>query len=140
MPVDHIAIVMPAFNEAEGIRGFVDEIREHVTPLAARVTFVVADDRPTDGTAASLANLDDVDVQTQPVNRGHGPTALAAWGLEQPGIERVELYVEPWNEGSWRTAEACGFHREGLLRSWERVGSDRKDMYMYSRLRPAPRA
>ncbi|MGP9034693.1 GNAT family N-acetyltransferase [Glutamicibacter mysorens] len=67
-------------------------------------------------------------------------TALAAWGLEHPGIERVELYVEPWNEGSWRTAEACGFHREGLLRSWERVGSDRKDMYMYSRLRPAPRA
>lgn len=70
---------MPAFNEAEGIRGFVDEIREHVTPLAARVTFVVADDRSTDGTAASLANLDDVDVQTQPVNRGHGPTALAAY-------------------------------------------------------------
>lgn len=67
-------------------------------------------------------------------------TALAAWGLEHPGIERVELYVEPWNEGSWRTAEACGFQREGLLRSWERVGSDRKDMYMYSRLRPAPRA
>ena len=47
-------------------------------------------------------------------------------------IKRLELYVEPWNEGSWRAAEACGFLREGLLRSWEQVGDERKDMYMYS--------
>lgn len=61
--------------------------------------------------------------------------ALGIWGLAHPGIARVELYVEPWNEASWRTAESCGFEREGLLRSWEQVGSERKDMYMYSRLR-----
>lgn len=62
--------------------------------------------------------------------------AMSEWGLNYPGIDRLELYVEPWNEGSWRTAESCGYMREGLLRSWERVGDTRKDMYMYSRMRP----
>lgn len=61
--------------------------------------------------------------------------AIARWALTLPSIHRVELYVEPWNEGSWRTAERCGFMREGLMRSWEDVGQERKDMYMYSRLR-----
>lgn len=60
---------------------------------------------------------------------------ISIWGLDLPGIERLELYVEPWNEGSWRAAERCGYTREGLLRSWQEVGSQRKDMYMYSRLR-----
>lgn len=64
----------------------------------------------------------------------HALRALADWGLGQAGIHRLELYVEPWNEGSWRAAESGGFVREGLLRSWQEVGGVRKDMYMYSRL------
>ncbi|GAA4485772.1 glycosyltransferase family 2 protein [Microbacterium panaciterrae] len=79
MQYAHLAVVMPAYNEAEGIRGFIDEIRSAVAPLAERVTFVVADDRSTDGTPAALADADDVRVETQPANRGHGPTALAAY-------------------------------------------------------------
>ncbi|MGN7861666.1 glycosyltransferase family 2 protein [Microbacterium sp. 22303] len=79
MQYAHLAVVMPAYNEAEGIGGFIDEIRTAVAPLAERVSFVVADDRSTDGTATALAGLPDVDVQTQPANRGHGPTALAAY-------------------------------------------------------------
>lgn len=59
---------------------------------------------------------------------------LTAWALSLEDIRRLELYVEPWNEGSWRSAESCGFQREGLLRSWEEVGGQRKDMFMYSRL------
>jgi RimJ/RimL family protein N-acetyltransferase len=62
-------------------------------------------------------------------------TAVADWGLRVPGVVRLELYVEPWNEGSWRAAENAGFQREGLLRSWEHVGAGRRDMFMYSRLR-----
>lgn len=77
--MNHLVIVMPAYNEAEGIRGFIDEIREHVVPLAGRVTFVVADDRSTDDTVATLTGIDDVRVEPQPANRGHGPTALAAY-------------------------------------------------------------
>ena len=49
-----------------------------------------------------------------------------------PGLARLELYVEPWNEGSWRAAEHVGYEREGLLRSWQEVGGQRRDMYMYS--------
>jgi glycosyltransferase involved in cell wall biosynthesis len=70
---------MPAYNEMEGIREFIDEIREHVAPLAARVTFVVADDRSTDSTIAALTGVEDVRVEPQAQNRGHGPTALAAY-------------------------------------------------------------
>ncbi len=43
----------------------------------------------------------------------------------------LELYVEPWNEGSWRAAESAGFTREGLLTHWQKVGDERRDMYMY---------
>lgn len=59
-------------------------------------------------------------------------SALTAWAVSLPEIERLELYVEPWNEGSWRAAEATGYKREGLLRAWQMVGDARKDMYMYS--------
>ena len=58
--------------------------------------------------------------------------ALTAWALQLDEVERVQLYVEPWNRGSWQAAERCGFQREGLLRSWQRVGEVRKDMYVYS--------
>lgn len=64
-------------------------------------------------------------------------TALSDWAVALPPVDRVELYVEPWNEGSWRAAEATGFQREGLLRSWQRVGDTRRDMFMYSRLAPS---
>lgn len=59
-------------------------------------------------------------------------SALAGFGLGQ--FERLELYVEPWNEASWRTAERVGFRREGLLRQYQYVGSERRDMYVYSLL------
>ncbi len=49
-------------------------------------------------------------------------------------VHRLELYVEPWNDGSWRAAERVGYRREGLLRSWQSVGHQRRDMYMYSLL------
>ena len=60
--------------------------------------------------------------------------AISRWGLSLDGVHRVELYVEPWNEASWRAAERVGYVREGRLRSWQQVGSERRDMYMYSLL------
>nr|WP_239536926.1 GNAT family protein [Arthrobacter roseus] len=66
----------------------------------------------------------------------HALSGLTNWALDQAGVHRLELYVEPWNEGSWRAAETCGFLREGLLHSWQDVGGKRQDMYMYSQLRP----
>lgn len=67
--------------------------------------------------------------------RGIATAALrlvTTWAMTALRLDRLELYVEPWNKGSWRTAELAGYTREGLLRSWERVGDERRDMYMYS--------
>ncbi len=69
--------------------------------------------------------------------RGYATAALrmlVGWASAIEGVERLELVVEPWNEGSWRAAEAAGFVREGLLRRWERVGGVSRDMYMYAYL------
>ena len=73
--------------------------------------------------------------------RGRGAAAqalnaVACWAMGLPGIDRLELYVEPWNVASIRTAERARFRREGMLRSWRCVGGQPKDMYMYSRVRP----
>jgi RimJ/RimL family protein N-acetyltransferase len=61
-----------------------------------------------------------------------GLGAVAAWALGDLRIPRLQLYVEPWNAASRRTAERVGFRSEGLLRSWQQVGEQRRDMIMYS--------
>jgi [ribosomal protein S5]-alanine N-acetyltransferase len=60
--------------------------------------------------------------------------ALTRWAFAALPVPRLELYVEPWNRASIRTAEAAGFRKEGLLRSWQEIGGERKDMFMYSLL------
>lgn len=60
--------------------------------------------------------------------------AISSWGLERLRIPRLELHVEPWNVPSWKAAERAGLVREGLLRSWQEVGGERRDMYLYSKL------
>lgn len=62
-------------------------------------------------------------------------TAMSRFGLDCLDLERLELYVEPWNEASWRTAERAGYRREGVLRKYQRINQQRKDMYMYSLLK-----
>ncbi|MEV5595240.1 GNAT family N-acetyltransferase [Streptomyces sp. NPDC052496] len=59
---------------------------------------------------------------------------VAGWALGELRIPRLELYIEPWNTASVRTAERAGFRREGLLRGWQQVGSERRDMFMYALL------
>jgi hypothetical protein len=71
-------------------------------------------------------------VASQFRRRGYVTAALAAIshrGLSVAGIHRIELYVEPWNDGSWRAAECAGYVTEGLLRSWQQVGHERRDTY-----------
>lgn len=79
----HLAVVMPAYNEAEGIPVFIAEIIEHVEPLVEKLDIVVVNDVSTDDTEAVLSQLSAADprihVQTSPKNQGHGPTALAAY-------------------------------------------------------------
>ncbi|MBS1674516.1 MAG: glycosyltransferase family 2 protein [Actinobacteria bacterium] len=117
MQYAHLAIVMPAYNEAEGIGGFIDEIRDAVAPLAERVTFVIADDRSTDGTAAALAGVDDVLVETQPANRGHGPTALAAYRAGLALSPDALVHVD--GDGQFVGSEIAG-----AVRALARTGAD----------------
>ena len=65
---------------------------------------------------------------------GFALASLAAWVFDQLAIPRLELHVEPWNIASIRTAERAGFGREGLLRSWQGIGDERRDVYAYSLL------
>ena len=62
---------------------------------------------------------------------------LTEWALDRPDLDRLELYVEPWNTGSWRAAESAGYEREGLLRGWERIEGKPRDMFMYAQLTTA---
>ena len=65
---------------------------------------------------------------------GRALDAACAWAHRTLGIPRIELYVEPWNVASIRTAEHVGFVCEGLVRSWEEVDGERRDMLMFSLL------
>jgi len=67
--------------------------------------------------------------------RGYAAEALGiltSWAKLHADLDRLELYVEPWNSGSWRAAERAGYEREGLLRAWERIDGKPCDMYMYA--------
>jgi len=65
-------------------------------------------------------------------------TALTAFTWTIGELHRIELYIEPWNAGSVRTAERAGFEREGLLRSHREFGGRRRDMLLYAAIRPGP--
>lgn len=72
--------------------------------------------------------------------RGRGVAAAAltaltsfAWTIRE--LHRIELYIEPWNAGSVKTAERAGFEREGLLRSHQEIGGRRRDMLLYATIR-----
>jgi len=80
-------------------------------------------------------------VASQHRRRGVATEALriiSSWGATLAGVYRLDLCIEPSNEGSRRAAERVGYQNEGLLRSWEWVGGERKDTLMYSPVRPSP--
>jgi RimJ/RimL family protein N-acetyltransferase len=74
-----------------------------------------------------------------PEARGQGVAAqalwlLASWAFGSLGLARLELFIEPDNAASLRTAERCGFVREGLLRSRSVSKGRRRDSVVYGLL------
>ncbi len=59
---------------------------------------------------------------------------LSEWAVSLPWVRRLELLIEPANEGSWRAAESAGFQREGVLRAFQPIGGTQRDMAMYARI------
>ena len=119
MSAPHIAVVMPAYNEADGIGGFLTEIHAHLAPLASRLELIVADDQSTDDTSVAVRGLalDDVQVHPQPQNRGHGPTALAAY---RAGLDSgAELIVHVDGDGQF-----AGEDIARIVRAMASTGAD----------------
>lgn len=74
-----------------------------------------------------------------PRHRGRGVAGralalLSRWAVTEGGLERLDLYAAVGNGASLRTAERCGFVREGTLRdAWFR-GPERTDTVLFSLL------
>ncbi|NIH85726.1 GNAT family N-acetyltransferase [Amycolatopsis granulosa] len=66
---------------------------------------------------------------------GHALRALTRFAWTIGEVHRVELFIEPWNAASVRTAEAAGYEREGYLRSYREIGGKRVDMLLYAAVR-----
>ena len=57
-------------------------------------------------------------------------TALTAFAWTLPHLSRLELQIEPWNRGSSRVAERCGYHRKGAPEPAE-IGGERREVVRY---------
>lgn len=73
--------------------------------------------------------------------RGVGTQALLAlldfsWTIV--ALQRIELFIEPWNTASIRTAEGAGFRRERLAPTHTEISGTRRDVYVYVRVRADP--
>ncbi|MFD8596612.1 GNAT family N-acetyltransferase [Kitasatospora sp. NPDC059646] len=62
-----------------------------------------------------------------------GLNAVTAWALDELAVPRIELYVEPWNTGSLRTAERAGYRRETLVPAHQEVAGEPRDMWRFAR-------
>jgi RimJ/RimL family protein N-acetyltransferase len=65
---------------------------------------------------------------------GRALRAIVTYAFETLAIPRLQLFIEPWNVASQRTAEYAGFSREALLRGWERISGTQHDAYCYALL------
>lgn len=126
------------------------------TDMVLAVADADAGDSPLLGTAGltrpdAAGRVIEVGYWVAPWARGRGVATtatrlLAAWGLEDLGYERIELYAAAGNAASQRVAERAGFTREGVLRgrAADRDGNPR-DLVAYGMLRgeqpprPGPR-
>jgi ribosomal-protein-alanine N-acetyltransferase len=78
-----------------------------------------------------------------PWGRGHGRMARALRLLVDAtfatsDLVRLDLFTDPDNLASQRTAERAGFRREGILRAWFDMRGTPVDVVMFSRLRSDP--
>lgn len=86
MSTNRIAVVMPAYNEADGIEGFLDEIVSTFTAHNLEPVIGVIDDTSTDDTAAVVGRYAErsphsIQIRSNDTNMGHGPSSIRAWRL-----------------------------------------------------------
>jgi len=127
-----IAVVMPAYNEEEGLLGFLTELNLHLCDWQPE--FIVINDVSTDGTRDAVESIRAMGIKckviTNEKNLGHGPSTLRALkeGLETGcdyvlaidgdgqflGADVAKL-VETMNSGNYEVVEGVRCHRGGPL-------------------------
>ena len=60
---------------------------------------------------------------------------ISRWALEDLGMARLSVLIEPSNDRSQRVAKRSGFVKEGILRSYEEMGGRRVDCVVFSLVR-----
>jgi ribosomal-protein-serine acetyltransferase len=78
-------------------------------------------------------------IRTSRTGHGAAPAAarlLAAWGLKELGLKRIEIVVATENKRSLRAAEKAGTIREGILRNRILVRDKTYDAVMFSLIPP----
>lgn len=94
-----VVVVMPAFNESEGLAGFVQEIDTHLRPHVGSLRFVVVDDASTEPMGETLVWLSSqmggrLEVVVNESNMGHGPSALRAYKAGLAHAPDVIIHVD----------------------------------------------
>jgi glycosyltransferase involved in cell wall biosynthesis len=69
---DGLTIVIPAYNEANGIGPVLDNLQQVLARLALPVEVIVVDDGSEDNTAAVVTQYEDIRLVQHPTNRGYG--------------------------------------------------------------------
>ena len=100
-----ISVVMPAWNEAEGIADFIQEISRALAEWPHR--FIVVDDCSSDGTAEVVRKLGDQGIDSSVVinsrNQGHGPSTITALRLGLDAGTRSVIAVD--GDGQFRGSD-----------------------------------
>lgn len=138
---------LPAHTDEAGALAYLDRQADRLVN-GAGYSFCVADKETGEALGTAGLNLGPIAAgrasagySVAPRARGRrvaaqALTALTGFAWTVPGLHRVELYIEPWNVASARTAEIAGYQREGLLRSHQEIGGARVDMVLYATVRP----
>jgi dolichol-phosphate mannosyltransferase len=79
-----VAVAIPAYNESDGIAGFLEEIDRALAGHVGSLRLIVVDDASSDRTGAVLEALAPsltatLEVVRNDVNRGHGPSVTRAY-------------------------------------------------------------
>ena len=99
MTLNTVAVVMPAYNEADGIGAFLEEICTSFHAGGWEPVIGVVDDCSTDETVQAVKDFAEhsacrVTVVSNDENRGHGPSSTRAWQIGIDFGTEIVLHVD----------------------------------------------
>ena len=126
----HLAIVMPVFNEEDGIQEFITEIDKEFSGISHYICIV--NDCSTDDTGLKLTELtkkiDSIMVETNRSNMGHGPSTVRALKI---GMElKAKIIMSVDGDGQFLAREMLDFFNQfevGSAVYAEGIRMDRQD-------------